>query len=146
MTGHDRIDHIPYIQAVVGELEALGINTGALINGASSDSSKRATSVVILNWDAWPWREWDDIHAEVMWDEECGWTVHKVAEPENHGVTHRRWILGPELVPDPTEVALRVEAIVNGGNGGHHAEPQRRNAANHSPRLEMALAYYLPTR
>jgi ABC-type polysaccharide/polyol phosphate transport system ATPase subunit len=38
---------------LVGELEALGINTGALINGASPDSSKRATSVVILKgmWD-----------------------------------------------------------------------------------------------
>jgi len=159
MTGRGPTDHIPYIQVVVGELEALDIRTSGLVDRArdpyfpswhplhdASLQDSRATAIIISNWAAWPWCENDDMDAEVMWDEECGWTVRKSSDPGSHGMTYVHWDLGLVLVPDPTVVALRVEEIFNTKGNAYLAHAhRRRDAASYDPQLEMTLAYYRPT-
>jgi hypothetical protein len=159
-----RTDHLGYIKAVVRDLESLGIETGRLRNMATwtivkdDDSGfcystaprepRRATGMSIPQWDHWPWFEPVDVSAGLAWHEEFGWIVDKTSEI-NAGPYRGRWdtLYGLDLglVPDPVEVASRIETVFTTKDLRFNTRPyQLRKAADYDPDLETALAAYLP--
>ncbi|GAB3886268.1 hypothetical protein ACFQ1S_21615 [Kibdelosporangium lantanae] len=154
-----RAEHAGYVKAVVRDLNSLGIRIDGLRifttvpAGPSPAPGEpvpvRAASMFVPASPRWPWFEPLDIFAGVQWDEEHGWIVEKVFElfggrgPDRGS---RCYGLDLDVVPDPTEVALHIEALLTTSNAYrfNESQPRCRRSADHEPSLERALAAHLP--
>lgn len=134
-----------------------GERTRAIIEGdyhlgeqfLDDDWPKRAALIYIDNWRSWPWAGYDDMEADLRWDEEYAWVVTKTDEAVHSGPGRGRWesryALGLGLVPDPTEVALDVALLFNDEWSRYDPRPRLlRGATTPDPVLEAALSAYLP--
>ncbi|MCP9950091.1 hypothetical protein [Actinomadura madurae] len=133
------------------DLAVLDIRTSHLTHASPDDvpgdqdgwTHRRAARFHLRGWELRPWYESGDEYAFVEWDEECGWVVVKGWD-SNHGMGETRYVLGLGLVPEASNVALRIELLLdNESPYGRDAEPLR-NAVDYDPSLEEALAAYLP--
>jgi hypothetical protein len=146
VTEQDRTDHRSYIDAVVGELEALGIKTDGLV-GIALGESRRAMGIRLEGEVFWDNPRFENtIYADVEWDEEVGWTLHITHElGAARGYGHGRYGLGLGLVPEPADVALYVEKVFRTeGYSLYDRGHERRRAVDHDPELEAALAAHHP--
>lgn len=150
--GPGRTHHLDYVQAVVDELAAQGIETRHLrdtstdlpaagITVAGGEAPKRAATMVLDDALVWTHLKWAEM-AALSWDEEYGWTVTIRHLLGDRGYVHERCEIGGGLVPNPATVAWRVQDQL--ANGGTYPDP-RQTASDPTSELESSLALYLPT-
>lgn len=101
-----RIDHQPYIQAVVTAVETIG--TAVLGHAVTGRPPAVRTAVVTLAPpEIGPYADEDD-GLELVWDEAYGWVLHLPAEAGTSD-----WFMGEDLVPAPARVARWVDMVLS---------------------------------
>lgn len=100
-----RIDHEPYVQAAVAEVEEIGLSVlGHAVTGRPP--AVRTAVVTLAPPESGPYAD-EDEDIELAWDEAFGWALRLPAEA---GVSD--WFMGEDLVPSPGRVARWVDMVL----------------------------------
>ncbi|MFJ8896686.1 DUF6292 family protein [Leifsonia sp. NPDC102414] len=103
---NSRTDHQPYVQAVVAEIEDIGLTVAG--HAVTGRPPAVRTAVVTLEVpDSGPYADEDD-DLELVWDEAYGWVLHLPAEAGTSD-----WFMGEDLVPAPGRVARWVDMVLS---------------------------------
>ncbi|MFB7467057.1 DUF6292 family protein [Streptomyces sp. NPDC056224] len=100
-----RIDHQPYVQAVVAEVEEIGLTVlGHAVTGRPP--AVRTAVVTLAVPDSGPYAD-EDEDIELAWDEAFGWVLRLPAEAGTSD-----WFMGEDLVPSPERVARWADMVL----------------------------------